>query len=431
MAYSPRPVQGTGGGGGWFSDLGDIFSWGGGNQPQAAPAFDQPPQVPISAREGTLPPPNIPRMPPVPQGSGTSTPWGGQPNAYDMTTAEDAMLPPVEAGQGMEQASPKAYSFMDNPGASDAMVAFGAAMLKAPSFNQGLGDAALAVNQVAKSYRMPAEADYARAKQLGTVARIARGGSITDPTQAGGGIEVDQKTSFYGPDDKLYWAAQGPDGPGVWDTAAQQFIPGGVPGLQRATDSGIGYNNRNDSKLDGEAQQQAFIEAQSAQSFLSQLNEIKSVRPTAGVGLDKVTQTARRLTELTGMSFDNIDPSSISTMEAGVRQMALDWSQKMRGQGQVTESERQMIADMMPKAAMDPASFDRLVAVLERVQKRKIDLANEWFGNVQANRQQYGSFRNFALQRMEQMEQQTPLSQPPSGGSTSGGQRKSLNDIFQ
>ena len=413
--------------GGWFDGLSGIFSWGGGN--------DTPP-APIPGPNRVLPPPQISQMPPLPTNpSGTSTAWGG-PEV--MTNA--AAAPPIgDNGSGTYGQMPegqKSYSFMDNPGASDALVAFGAAMLKAPTFNQGLGDAALAVNQVAQKYRMPSESDYARAKQLGIIRNIANGGSYLTGSDGQGGIQVDQKTQYYAPDGTVLWAATDSNGnPGVWDAKNNKFIPGGVPGMQDRRDSIIGSNNRYDAKADSEASQQAFIEAQSAQGFLAQLNELRSVAPTAGIGLDKGTQIARKLTELTGYSFDNIDTSSISTMEAGVRQMALDWSQKMRGQGQVTESERQMIADMMPKAAMDPQAFNRLLGLLERVQQRKIQLANEWFANQQMYRQQYGSFRNFALTRMQELEQSNPTSQPPSGGSTSapnsGGQRRSLNDIFQ
>ena len=172
------------------------FSWGSPDNP----APQNPPLQQVSNGSGTqtpwggtqLPPPNIPQMPPVPQGSGTQTPWGG-PAIPNAATGPAVSQDPGTYGQMPE--AEKKYSFMDNPGASDAMVAFGAAMLKAPDFNQGLGDAALAVNQVAKQYRMPTEQDYARAKMLGMTARLARGYDA-GTGQTAGGVDVDQKTAF-------------------------------------------------------------------------------------------------------------------------------------------------------------------------------------------------------------------------------------------
>jgi hypothetical protein len=303
----------------------------------------------------------------------------------------------------------KKFSFMDNPGASDAMVAFGAAMLKAPDFNTGLGDAALAVNQVAKSYRMPTEQDYARAKMLGMTARLARGYSMTDPNQAGGGVEVDQKTAFYDPNNKLYFAATGANGePGVWDSDGKQFIAGGVPGLVRATDSGVGSMNKYGTKFDAEAEQQLYTEALAANDNVMQLDQLSAIAPTAGIGLDAMTRIGRGISQLTGGDVGDIDPTSISTLQSSTKQLGLNWSQKMKGQGQVTESERQLIADMLPQSLSDPQAFQNLVSFLKKVEMRKQRMANEWFTNQAALRQQYGSFRGFMLTRVTELEIAAP-----------------------
>jgi hypothetical protein len=303
----------------------------------------------------------------------------------------------------------KKFSFMDNPGASDAMVAFGAAMLKAPDFNTGLGDAALAVNQVAKSYRMPTEQDYARAKMLGMTARLARGYSMTDPNQAGGGVEVDQKTAFYDPSGKLYFAATGANGePGVWDSDAKQFVAGGVPGLVRATDSGVGSTNKYSTKFDAEAEQQLYTEATAANDNIMQLDQLAAIAPTAGVGLDAKTRLMRGISQLTGGDVGDIDPTSISTLQSSTKQLGLNWSQKMNGQGQVTESERQLIADMLPQSLSDPQAFQNLVSFLKKVEMRKQRMANEWFTNQATLRQQYGSFRGFMLTRVTELEIAAP-----------------------
>jgi hypothetical protein len=107
----------------------------------------------------------------------------------------------------------------------------------------------------------------------------------------------------------------------------------------------------------------------------------------------------------------DIDPTSISSLQASTRQLGLNWSQKMRGQGQVTEFERQQIVEMLPQALQDPQAFDNLVTLLESVEKRKKAIAREWFGNRAALKQQYGSLRGFMLARVDEM----PISAPTTG----------------
>ncbi len=129
-----------------------------------------------------LPPPEFLGNP-----SGTSTPWGGP----EISQAPDAFDP--FAGMEAPQQERGPYSFLDNPGASDALVAFGAAMLKAPDFNTGLGDAALAVNRVARENRPIGEAEYARAKQLAMLDAIKRG---KGGTGGSGKMEIDYSTAY-------------------------------------------------------------------------------------------------------------------------------------------------------------------------------------------------------------------------------------------
>lgn len=79
----------------------------------------------------------------------------------------NGMQPGIDApqypGMNVEEVQPAGdrnarhglFSFMDQPGASDAMVGFSAAMLKAPTFLEGLVGGAKAVNDVAREQRYP------------------------------------------------------------------------------------------------------------------------------------------------------------------------------------------------------------------------------------------------------------------------------------
>ena len=423
----------TGTDGGWFGGLGDIFSWGGGNDPPPPPEF-QPPQgsgtdTPWGGQQ--LPPPNIPRMPPVPQGSGTSTPWGGN----DMTAAEDTMASPLAASQPMQEVSKKSYSFMDNPGASDAMVAFGAAMLKAPSFNQGLGDAALAVNQVARSYRMPTEQDYARAKQLGTVARIARG--YDDNSQTASGLEVDRSVLYRGDDGKSYFGATMDGRPGMFDQDTGQFVEGGIPGLARDS---YDYNSNRDRRS---ATKDADIEAEFVEkipgiaSTASQFNELYNLASDNTTGIDSSfsTRVARQLTQLSpeiGASLTGLDPNNITEFNNRIQNVALSYaSNSFKGQGQVTENERLMIKEAVGQpGTLTKESAMLVFKIMRDAEIRKLKMYQTWSSSADLRANYGNSFARYQAEvitnaTLEQM-------QAPRGGSApAGGSNPELEDALK
>lgn len=408
----------TGTGGGWFSDLGNIFSWGGGNEPPAMPQFTQAPQVPISAREGSLPPPNIPAMPPVP---GRMSPEGGNPGGYDMTAAEDAPLPPVAASQPMQEASGKSYSFMDNPGASDALVAFGAAMLKAPNFNQGLGDAALAVNQVARSYRMPTEQDYAKARQLGMIKRIASGND-----------ENSVSTPNYGSATMGY----APIGPNGEDVAVPAFLdpasgykfqmPDGTMsptppnGWVKATDSDLGAFNRRDGGEQADLQAKVAAEVRSANLSLNNYRQMLDLVDTSGVGSDLRTRLAANIARLGGYNFDGIDVSDQAVFNQKFKELNIDFAQKLQGQGQITEFERQIIAESLPQAGMNADAAKRVLRAMIAGAERKQVMWQKWRSDVRLRaeyRNRYEIYESEYLAAEDAKQRQAAGGSAPAGGS--------------
>ena len=192
-----------------------------------------------------MPPPNYPQMPQVQQAQmpyGPNEAWGS-PNTIP---------PPAPVQAGMEDPfaspAPKKYSFLDNPGASDSLVAFGAAMLKAPDFNTGLGDAALAVNQVARENRPIGPAEYERAKQLAMLKRVASGKATT-----ASGASINRDILYRDDKGQTWFDAVGPNNePGLWNQDTGQFTTGSVPGLTRDTfdfrsnkDKRSAYNDAN------------------------------------------------------------------------------------------------------------------------------------------------------------------------------------------
>ena len=426
----------TGTGGGWFEDLGNIFSWGGGNQP---PAPQTPPQSSGTMPSGTitnwagprLPPPATGQMPPVPQGSGTSTMWGGQPNAYDMTTAEDAMMPPPEASQGMEQAAPKAYSFMDNPGASDAMVAFGAAMLKAPSFNQGLGDAALAVNQVARSYRMPTEQDYAKARQLGMIKRIANGNEASGPEAPNYG----SATMGYAPlgpngEDVAVPAFLDPARGYVFQMPDGTMSPTPPNGWVKTSDSELGAFNRRDGGEQADLQSKVASEVRSANLSMNNYRQMYDLVDTSGVGSDFRTRLAANIARIGGYDFAGVDVSDQAVFNQKFKELNIDFAQKLQGQGQITEFERQIIAESLPQAGMNADAAKRVLKAMIAGAERKQAMWKKWRGDVRL-RAKYEN--RYEIYESEYLAEEDAKQRNAGGGSapaTSGGSNPELEDAL-
>jgi hypothetical protein len=410
-------------GGSWFGGLGDIFSWGGGNDPP-----------PIPGPNRVLPPPNISQMPQLPPNpSGTSTAWGGPEVMPNAAAAPDISSDMGSGTYGTMPEGEKKFSFMDNPGASDALVAFGAAMLKAPTFNQGLGDAALAVNQVAQKYRMPTEADYARAKQLGMIRQIASGKATTP-----GGIAVDRSNLYRDADGNTWFDATGPNGEaGLYNQDTGQFSTGGVPGLTRDVyDYGMNRNRRSGSK-DADIESDFVEKIPGIASTAAQFDQLYKLASDDTTGIDSSfsTRVARQLTTLSpeiGQYFTGLDPNNITEFNNRLQNAALQYaSNSFKGQGQVTENEREMIN----RAVGQPGTLTKQSAMLvfkimRDAEIRKLKMYQEWSRNPDIRETYQNSFSRYQAEvltnaTLEQIQGGTAPSgsapQPSAGGSTQSG----------
>jgi hypothetical protein len=343
------------------------------------------------------------------------------------------MLPPVEAGQGMEQASPKAYSFMDNPGASDAMVAFGAAMLKAPSFNQGLGDAALAVNQVARSYRMPTEQDYAKARQLGMIKQIASGRASTP-----GGVSVDRSNLYRDDKGQTWFDATGPNNEaGLYNQDTGEFTTGGVPGLTRDIYDYDSNRAKRSAGKDADIEAEFVEKIPGIASTASQFNELYNLASDNTTGIDSSfsTRVARQLTQLSpeiGASLTGLDPNNITEFNNRIQQAALQYaSNSFKGQGQVTENEREMIN----RAVGQPGTLTKESAMLvfkimRDAEIRKLKMYQSWSSSADL-RANYGN--SFARYQAEVITNATleQMQAPRGGTAPAGGSNPELDDALK
>jgi hypothetical protein len=427
----------SGNAGGWFGGLGDIFSWGGGATP--------PPTPPIQGFGGDnlgvesvnslfhpdsqLPPPNIPQMPQIPQGSGTSTAWGGPPGPM----ATNAM----EAPEMLQGSSPKKYSFMDNPGASDAMVAFGAAMLKAPSFNEGLGNAALAVNQVARENRPLGEVEYEKARQLAQLKRIGSGKGVT-----AGGASINRDILYRDDKGQTWFDAVGPNNePGLYNQDTGQFTTGSVPGLSRDVYDYGSNRGRRDATKDADLEAEFSSKIPSIASTAAQFNELYKLASDDSSGIDSsfTTRVGRQLTTLSpemGAYFTGLDPNNVTEFNNRIQKVALDYaSGAFKGQGQVTENERLMIKNAVGEpGTMTKASAMKMFQVMRDAELRKLHMYREWNKSSEL-RESYGNkfgayqadvITQATLDQIEEGDAPSPSGSPPSGSTNSGATKSGI-----
>jgi hypothetical protein len=332
----------------------------------------------------------------------------------------------------------KKYSFLDAPGASDALVAFGAAMLKAPDFNTGLGDAALAVNRVAQSQRMPTEADYARAKQLGLLRRVADGKSIGP-----GQMDIDRSVMYRQEDTGHAWfdATDANGNRGFYNQDTGEFVAGAVPGLSRDSYSTIDNRDKRLATRDADFESDYAKNIQAHSLNVMQFDELARLAADPNTAIDssmlvRVGGELTRLSPTIGAMLSGYDPNNITEYDQRIQQAALAFArQSFQGQGQVTEYERKMIFDSLGKrGTLTKDSAVKMLTALRDIEQRKIDMFNAWTTMTEEEKNRYGyNFGRFVGIYMNEVNKRQMGMAGESGGSPSGGspgQRKPLTDIF-
>lgn len=411
-----------GGAGSWFPS----FNWGGGENPapQNPPLTPAPaPPQPSPAAPAPLPPPNTGEYArQAPEGGGGFT--QAAPNASSATI--DPLSAPPAGGDT------KKYSFLDNPGASDALVAFGAAMLKAPSFNQGLGDAALAVNKVAQQYRAPTEAEYSRARELAKIKAIANGKGVSS-----GGATINRDILYRDAEGNTWFDAVGPNGEaGLFNQETGQFTTQGVPGLTRDVyDYGSNRNRRAASKdADLEADFATRIPAIAANA--AQFDALYKLAADDSTGIDSsfTTRVGRQLeTLLPGSGFTDLDPNNITEFNNRIQKAALDYaSGAFKGQGQVTENERLMIQRAVGEpGTLTKQSAMKVFQIMRDAELRKLHMYQEWRKSPKLRDSYEGNFASYQTDVLTQATlDQINGSDTPSAAPSSSGGRRPLTDIF-
>lgn len=315
------------------------------------------------------------------------------------------------------------FSFMDKPGATDSLVAFGSAMLRAPNFNIGLANAAEAVNKVSQQYREPTPREIALAQLKGRVLRAAQG---TTDTQ---GYEWDTKNRIVGDDGNTYYPGLGPDGLPAFFNISNNQIVRSVKGGASDTYSAIANQNKKQGFDTGEQLSAFEAQVQAAPGKIAGYDSLMSRIDTAGVGTDVWTQVTGRLAELTGANIAGIDLADRGVAQQQIANMNVAASQALKGQGQVTEFERKLLADTLPQMTMNKDAAKTVVDILKKAEQRKIDQYMRYQQLLNSGIRM--PWTAFVIQYGQELETQQGQQSPPKGGNTpQTGDKPSLESIF-
>jgi hypothetical protein len=325
----------------------------------------------------------------------------------------------------------KKYSFLDQPGASDSLVAFGAAMLKAPDFNTGLGDAALAVNKVARENRPIEGAAFERAKQLALLQRVASGKGVTK-----GGASINRDILYRDDKGQTWFDAVGPNNePGLYNQDTGQFTTGSVPGLTRDV---YDFGSNRDKRA---ANKDADFQADFAKQMPDLSNNVRNLDAAIQLAGDpesavnssmwaRIGGEVERLAPGLNLGWNGYDANKITEYDNRIRNAALAFArQSFQGQGQVTENERKMIDEATAKRGMlTTETTVKVLKVMRDAQQRKIDIYNSWTANVDGVQEGFkGRFADYVAFRMALANKE----QPVDSGSSGSGSSQEVEDALQ
>lgn len=320
-------------------------------------------------------------------GYGGELPQGAlDPNFYGSDTG--ALMAPDVIEPGALDGTPVdtgLFSFLNKPGASDSLVAFGSAMLRAPDFNTGLANAADAVTQVAQQYRMPTPREMAIAQMKGKIAQASQGG--------GGSLQ--KGDIWYSPDGRAYREVFDPaSGSKFMDIQSGEMVTMLPQGSAQRVDSGVGERQRDEQKMLTSVRDAA----DKAFSNLQLYDDLESLIPTAGTGPDVVSQAKRGFVQATGIDLEGVDLSDMQVVNSLVRQLELQMAESQRGLGQLTEAERDIIRQSLVTLDSNPQAIRQIIGTLRGRAEKAQRLYEEWLDMPSDVKQAdyNGSFETFA-----------------------------------
>lgn len=341
------------------------------NKPYGTSAFQTPIATEANAGStwGSQSPPGFEIGQDAPQANADTDPAA---NAYSMSPSTVTTGGDSGAAFDPSGKNDRFGAFLNNPAASDALAAFGGAMLSAPSFMEGLGKAALAVNQVDREYRMPTEQEIARAQLKARLKNAQNGGESWS-----------NLGTFYDADGKPYVATMN-----KYTGEHRNITLDGV----RGQDSGIAQQTKVDSDAYGKDSKTYDSSTESYYNW----GEVKRLAtdPNTAAGPGVVKSFARGLSSLSGINF-GADPASMQELTARLNSGYLSTAlEKMKGQGQITEGERAIVERASGNLTTDPKAIVQIANYMQGISKRFMDMRKAWIAQGKPTSAGYIAFRD-------------------------------------
>ena len=371
-------------------------------------ALMQPP--PVAPPAGTAPlagtaalsAPVAPAMPQMPQPAleqptdvmGYGLPEGVLgPSSYAEPVMGEGVLMAASAPEGVlmqPQQDSGIFSFLNKPGASDSLVAFGSAMLRAPTFGEGLANAADAVTTVAQQYREPTPREISLAQLKGRMARAASGQSGYRPGQAG-----------YA--DGRYIASRFNEQTGLTE---YQMPDGSITttmpeGFTDRVAANVGEENTFDSK----AYNADWTTLQAVKKNINQYDTMISLAPNVNAGGDVVNRLKRSVNAFLGTDF-GADLSDTQYFEKLNNDAQLEVAQGQKGLGQFTEMERQIVARSLPNVDTREATIIQVAARLKVQAQIKDEMITNWAAMPPEDKRRYGGYRSYVASTLKDYQNQ-------------------------
>jgi hypothetical protein len=145
----------------------------------------------------------------------------------------------------------------------------------------------------------------------------------------------------------------------------------------RIDQSPVGAAARASGKIYGADEASAAQGAAEAYGVKSQLAALKQTA-VGQTGSTLMMTAGRALSQFMGFEIGDIDQTNIDVSRQMIADRALEAAQRMKGQGQITENERAMLAMTIPKLENDPEAFNVIIDILSKAEDRKIALYEGW-----------------------------------------------------
>lgn len=275
----------------------------------------------------------------------------------------------VSQDVGSGAATPKddgLFSFFGKPQATDAMTAFGAAMLKGKNFAEGLANASTAVNDVSKQYRPYTTEELQRMTQKAEIERMARAKAT--------GQQVEWSRPLYDSKGQLFYPATDANGsPGFYNSNTGRIEPT-VSGGLRAEDSTKKYESKSSVKSADDARNAAMDSFKRS----SQANELLNLYDSAGGGAGFFNKYRREASTFFNTDLLGVQPGDTQRIENILSDLELSQAQTQRGLGQLTEAERAIIRRSLPGIEMEKGAFESVVTALKRQSERAKTIYQKW-----------------------------------------------------